>query len=166
MLTSVLSTLEEILGILTDPELGQDPGCLLNPGVCRIVLAPGQEVAWDSCSSCGSVDGQLWAAIQPLMITPQGAGCDRVVWTAEIGVVRCAAQMKDDGRPPEVSDVETNAWQQALDADTISRAIRCCFNKQPDTVQPIDMVSWTPLGPQGDCVGGSWTIRGVLDDCC
>jgi len=174
----VLQTLRAILDLLTvDPSPGspgESPGpdgCLLWPPPCRVVLSPGLDIAWDSCGEAGCADpdgrdGQLWANITTMATVNSSAGsCERINWTADIGIVRCAATLQEDGSAPTVAAEEHDAWQQAADADMLWQAIRCCPTR-PESVQDITLVNWTALGPSGGCVGGVWTISGALEVCC
>lgn len=170
---TILEVLRNILDLLTVPESpGESPGagCLISPPPCRVVLSPGLDVAWDECGAggcadiVGGPDGQLWANITTMAATPDSGNCERIIWTADVGIVRCAATVQDDGSAPSVSAVEHDAWQQAADADHIRYAIRCCPDR-PETIRDVELVTWTSLGPSGGCVGGAWTIRGILDDC-
>lgn len=171
---TILETLRAILDTLTfSGSPGESPGqsdCLLVPQPCRVVLSPGLDIAWDSCGdhACadGGRDGQLWANITTMTIVNSSAGsCERINWTADVGIVRCAATLQEDGSAPPVAAEEHDAWQQAADADRIRYAIRCCEGRS-ELVQDLSFVSWTALGPSGGCVGGAWTISGALEDCC
>lgn len=165
---TLLECFRAILAELADPERVTD--CPLSPEPCRVAVYPGGEVAWDSCETlgCGSgKNGQLWVAAQPAIVTEQGGGCRRIQWTAEIGIVRCASGVvRDDGSPPRVADVEADAAQQAADSAAIMRAVTTRWPGKPECLEGVGLVAWQPLGPNGGCVGGSWTIRGVLDECC
>ena len=167
----VVELLSDILDLLTSEE--SDGGCPL-PCFCRVAVYPGLEVPWDSCStggSCGECDGQLYAAIQSVTrVAGDGVGaCQTYQFTALVGAVRCAAQLKDDDQDPfpSVEAVQNDAIRQAVDADGIRYAIECCPTR-PQRLKDagILMDSWAPLGPQGGCVGGAWTIRGRFDVCC
>lgn len=161
---AILQTLRDILDLLTAPG-----ACQIHPEPCRTVLSPGLDIAWDSCGdSCGENgrDGQLWANITTMEAVTEGGGtCERITWTADVGIVRCAATLQEDGSPPAPAAEEHDAWQQAADADMIRYAIRCCPTRR-ETMQDLQLVNWTALGPSGGCVGGAWTISGVLEDCC
>lgn len=161
--TAVLSILEDALALLTD----EVSGCAISPGVCRVTLDPGNNTAWDTCgdNTCSSGDGQLWANITTLTASPQQGPCQTITWAATIGVVRCAATVRDDGTPPSSDAVQADAWQQALDADTIWSALTCC-DTRPESLRDVAVVAWVALGPTGGCVGGQWTVRGQLDVCC
>lgn len=159
LIANILGQLGQILEGLLDTD-GED-GSTLDP-VCRVVLAPGSEVAWDSCESGPSGDGQLWAALQSVAKVSSDSGCSIWHWSAEIGIVRCASVPQEDGTPPTVARVEQDALQQAIDAGVVFRLLKC----PGFDFSNIELVSWLPLGPSGGCVGGAWTIRGVLNECC
>lgn len=162
----VVEILSDILGILTDED--SPDNCAL-PCFCRVAVYPGLEVAWDTCGEdpCSDCDGQLWGAIQGInpVEGQRGTGCEAWTWTAQVGSVRCAAKPKDDGSPPSVEAVQNDAIRQALDADGILRGIKCCPTQRVRDAG-IVVESWVPLGPDGGCVGGAWTISGRLDVCC
>lgn len=170
----VIELLSDILELLTADASGSDSdvvGCPLPP-FCRVAVYPGLEVPWDSCgvSGCGESDGQLWGAIQGITRVASSdagnGGCGVWNFTAQIGAVRCAAKMGDDGQPPSVDAVQQDAIRQAIDADGIRYAIMCCAARPRRLIDAgIVLDSWVPLGPQ-DCVGGAWTIRGRIDVCC
>lgn len=167
----VVEILSDILDLLTSDE--SEGGCPL-PCFCRVAVYPGLEVPWDSCSTggtCGECDGQLYAAIQSVTrVQGDGVGaCKTYQFTALVGAVRCAAPMSDDDQHPfpSVEAVQNDAIRQAVDADGIRYAIECCPTR-PQRLRDAGIVldSWAPLGPQGGCVGGAWTIRGRFDVCC
>lgn len=170
----VIELLSDILVTLTG---GSSPGqsppdedCLL-PCFCRVAVYPGLEVPWDSCEtdSCDGCDGQLWGALQGVTPVPgsQGGGCEAWVFSAQVGAVRCAAKPGEDGSPPSVEAVQADAIAQAIDADGILHAIKCCPSRTQRVKDAgIVATTWVPLGPQGGCVGGAWTIQGRFDVCC
>lgn len=167
----VVEILSDILDLLTSEE--SEGGCPL-PCFCRVAVYPGLEVPWDSCSTggtCGECDGQLYAAVQSVTrVQGDGVGaCKAYQFTALVGAVRCAAQMSDDDLNPlpSVEAVQNDAIRQARDADGIRYAIECCPTR-PQRLKDAGIVldSWAPLGPQGGCAGGAWTIRGRFDVCC
>lgn len=169
----VLELLSDILEVLTTPADESPAGCPL-PCFCRVAVYPGLEVPLDSCDtggSCDECDGQLWGAIQSVtrMEQPGAAGspCEAWQWSAQVGAVRCAAKPKDDGSPPSIDAVQDDSVRQAIDADGIWYAIKCCPERSQRLKDAgIVLDSWTPLGPDGGCVGGFWTIRGRFDVCC
>jgi hypothetical protein len=173
----VLELLADILELLAggDDSPGSDEspsGLCLLPPFCRVAVYPGLDVPWDSCGTgpCDESDGQLWAAIQSIARVPSsdaGSGnCQVWQFTAQIGAVRCASKMDEDGNPPPVDEIQQDAIRQARDADGIRYAITCCPERPRRLIDAgIVLDSWVPLGPN-DCVGGAWTIRGRIDVCC
>lgn len=170
----VLELLSDLLEILThdDSEASDFPGadCVLDP-FCRVAVYPGPEVPWDSCEvdDCANSDGQLYAAIQGVAPHPSNtgtAGCEAWVWTAQVGAVRCMAKPGDDMQFPTVEQVQADAARQAVDADGIFNAIRCCAPQvQRLRDAAIVVTTWTPV-VDGGCGGGFWTITGRFDVCC
>lgn len=159
----VLGVLQQVVDLLTD----EASGCAVAPAPCRVAVYPGIQVPWDSCESgCGGgdSDGQLWANLVSFTATGQGA-CQRITFTALVGIVRCEKGKLTDEGFPAAELTEADATQQAADADSIWRAFYCCENR-PDALRDISLVNWTALGPSGGCVGGQWTMTGVLDVCC
>lgn len=157
-----LATLQEIVDLLVD---GSDNCVPLDPPPCRAGVYPGQEVPWDFCGGqCGGNDGQLFANLSGMDVRQEGP-CQRITFTAEVGILRCAAPMADDGTPPSAAAISADADQQAQDADAIWNAISCCTDRSED-LRGIVLVSWRALGPTGGCVGGAWIVRGVIDTCC
>jgi hypothetical protein len=171
----VLGLLSDILEVLTT-EADESPGGCPLPCFCRVAVHPAAPVPFDSCESAGDCadgcEGQLWGAIQLIqrVAQPAAAGvgvCEAYTFTAQVGAVRCAAVSHEDGTPPSVDAVQRDAARQAVDADGIRYAIACCPTRSQRLIDAgIVLESWTPLGPQGGCVGGFWTIRGRFDDCC
>lgn len=161
----VIDVLDHIVTLLTDPV----SGCAVSPLPCRFGVETGTTVAWDTCGEgdCADTDGQLWASLTALTVVGANSGpeCVTVQWTAQVGVVRCAAPMGEDGSAPSTTLTRADVDQQAADADAIRYALSCCESRG-DALRDVALVSWIPLGPAGGCVGGQWTVRGVLDVCC
>lgn len=160
---SVLDVLGQALDLLAD----QESDCAISPEPCRVATYPGVQVPWDNCGGwgCDEKNGQLWANL--ISFTTSGTGpCQRINFTAIIGVVRCElGKMADDGTPPTTDLSEADAVQQAADADAIWNLFNCCEDR-PDSLRDLSLVNWTALGPSGGCVGGQWTVTGALDVCC
>lgn len=169
--SNVLVVLREALDLLTDPGESDDPNpCGIAPEPCRVGIYLGGEVPWDSCGegSCSGKDGMLWAklvSIDPVTGADQAGSCNTYMWTAEIGVVRCVASVTNSGTPPKMDIIESDAEQQAADADAIYSALACCASR-PESLHNVSLTRWNPLGPSGGCAGGAWTVRGRLDVCC
>lgn len=170
----VLQTLQDILDLLvpdTSPDDSPSAACAIDPAPCRYGLYPGFQVPWDSCGEgpCGDRNGQLWGVLQSMTPVSQGGlsgdPCTIFNWVGKVGIVRCVTGLDDAGEPPDMDSVTADAWQQALDADAIRSAIKCCPLRSA-RVRDIVVSGWTALGPQGNCAGGEWELRGVYQLCC
>lgn len=123
-------------------------------------LAPGAEVAWDNCCEGG---GQLYVRV--LQQYPSGrpfpsqdltaSSCAPAMRAAlcAVGVIRCAHTLDSDGRPPTAEEMTGDAEETLRDAEVLWKALVC--DVKP-VVLSLVMGAWTPLGPQGGCVGGEW----------
>lgn len=138
----------------------------LTPPVGRVALYPGGQVAYDDCC-----DGQVWARLISLVPSgsPANAGrqstpCGVLLWTVTIGVgvLRCAATLDDQGFAPPASVLTADTLQMTQDMADLSEALQCCFAPQ---LGRLTMLRWDPLGPQGMCVGGEWTVVALIDNC-
>lgn len=141
---------------------------------CRTFVAPAGPPAWDACSQVdGGREGQAWVQVAnvfpsdnfptqqtgPMRVPPTGWGAQLAV-----GVLRCAATVDDQGQPPSSEELTADARKVARDRAIVRDAVRCCYLKDAD---PGDYVigAWTPLGPQGGCVGGSTQLTVALLNC-
>ena len=134
--------------------------------VCRSFLYSGASVSWDVCgrASDGS-EGQAWVAVQS--VTPTDAfpspapphRCPPAEYAAEmiVGLLRCAATVDDQGRPPDPAALTDEFDRVGRDRAILREAILCCL---ADDLEPGEwqLGSWTPLGPQGGCVGGQQVV--------
>lgn len=162
-----LKRIHEALALLTC-DSGDCCGLDLQP--CRTAVYLGGEVPWDTCDSgCGSSkNGMLWGklvGINPVTGQDQGGRCNSYKWSAEIGVIRCITGMDNAGNPPSAKAIEADSARQAKDAGQIFSALTCCATR-PDWLRDVNVTSWAPLGPSGNCAGGAWNLTGVLDVCC
>lgn len=141
-------------------------GCDRDVG--RAFIAPGANVAWDDCC-----DGQLWVRLAtafpsgrpfPNPDTQQPCGITVLAARIAIGIVRCAAVVDDDGVAPAPDVLTGDANGVTTDASILLSAIQCCA-LPGISEQAVRIVSWTPSGPQGGCVGGEWEIIVGLDNC-
>jgi hypothetical protein len=146
------------------PLLTQLLGCVaaaLDPTVGRALVAPGGLVAWDDCCA-----GMVWTRLMAINAEPTTAAklgasnfdpCG-VRWTASIGVgaLRCSAAVDEQGGIASAAALTTEAVQVTADAAALCQAVYCC-NLLPLARQQV--LRWDPLGPDGGCVGGEWTVN-------
>lgn len=139
----------------------------------RVFLEPGATAVWDTCCIDDGREGQLWVATtqvypatgqltpdtQPVRCQPSGFAADLIV-----GVLRCAHTLDDQGNPPTVEQVTADAEKVARDRTLIRDAILCDAGPRLD-VGGYRLGGWVPLGPQGGCVGGQWTLTIALPSC-
>jgi len=114
-------------------------------------------VAWVRLVSIG-LDGDADAAPR----NAAGALCGSVqyVATVELGVQRCPT-FGDAHQNPTAAESLADTLAQLSDERAMRAAIRCCFG----SMQDVTPVEYTPIGPEGMCLGGAWTATLVLDDC-
>jgi hypothetical protein len=142
---------------------------------CRTFIQPGAVAPWDACGmSEGGAEGQAWVAVErmypvrdfPTPHTP--ARPEAVEYAADIvvGVLRCAATVDDEGRPPPVEAVMADSVAQTRDAGILRDVLLCCFVPAVGaSVGEFVLGSWEPLGPLGGCVGGQWRATIQVPGC-
>lgn len=116
----------------------------------RVFVNPGGPAPWDNCCDLG---GQLWVRVISSAPSGDNTGpCPYLVTRVGLGVVRCAHSVDDRGRPPTVEQVTADASTMVCDMSALFSALCGC-----DDGWRVE--SWSPLGAQGGCVGGEWTLR-------
>ncbi len=141
--------------------------------VCRDFLAASASVAWDECCECASGgNGMLWVSlteISPVLGDPERVGpCG---WEYEatyaIGILRCdkTANLSASGKPPAPEVFTQQAREQMQDARIIRAAITCCFAELHPDPGDFTLGAWSPLGPDGGCVGGQQLVTLRFTDC-
>lgn len=126
---------------------------------CWCGFYPGSEVSWDYCGSCsGDTCGMGYVRIvgmhrsttfpEPdLTVNCNGP----VVVQFAVGALRCVPVADDSGRLPN----EAMIWESSLgvlaDSAALYVAADCCMSRHL-------IGEYVPLGPQGGCVGGEWTV--------
>ena len=131
------------------------------PPVCRSAVYPGAQAVWDQCGPCDAdCMGMLYVRSDvafPFEVFPNVAADGRcalpMAHQIELGIVRCAPMMDDEGEPPAPDDITDAALGLLGD----QRALRVAISRLgSDKVRAL--VNWQPQGPQGGCVGGSWAV--------
>lgn len=125
------------------------------PPARAIALVPGTAVVWDDCEN-GQLTGRL-AAMTPVSSKPvQRCGIDYWRATGELTLLRCALTQDDQGRAPTPGDLRAEAAESLADTELLLKAVA-----KQEWVEQI--LSWTPLGPDGGCKGVQLTFTFVLD---
>lgn len=141
---------------------GLRPVCSCGPVVGALSL--------DYCSSCaeGQCGGQAWVRFVttfPSIEFPQqqvlASNCTvPVVYQIEVGMARCKPVGTSSGvrgyQPPTLEEQVDALREQMADVAAMYRAINCCFMGNKDGNYNIGQ--YTPLSPEGDCLGGSFLI--------
>lgn len=134
------------------------------PQLCFLGIMPGNQVALDFCDGCGTHGqcGQAWVRLvtaYPSSSFPNPDNTARVnvdlAYVLEVAVMRCAPKPDSQGNPPGVADMLESTRLQMADMAAIRRALECCLK---DVEVDYSLGSYSAYGPQGGCVGGSWTI--------
>jgi hypothetical protein len=123
----------------------------------RAFISPDPIVVWDDCCEDG---GQVWVRmiealpVNPLPVADQSlTTCGKSMGALlGLGIVRCAHTIDDNGRPPSVDELMTDAALQADDMTALYRAIVCCEDRRR-----IVLDRWLPFSG-GGCMGGEWTV--------
>jgi hypothetical protein len=155
---------------LTDA--GRPPG--------RAELTPGLRPAWDDCC-----DGQLYLRVIEVYPTagqnapfPQIDASQRGAAGGQcaihglavhigLGIIRCAATVREDGTAPSPEEVSADARLMLQDMDTLLDVLLC---KAPQEefykgVEGLKMDRWMPQGVEGGCAGGEWGVYLWVDPC-
>lgn len=143
--------------------------------VCRAFWHPGANAPWDACGESGDgAEGQAWVAVSRIYPSDNFPAemvdahrCFPRGYAAEVtvGILRCAATIDDQGHAPSAEAVTLDAIKTSRDRAIALDAIVCCFIGDDAEPGEYRMGAWTPLGPDGGCVGGTWTVTVAVDSC-
>lgn len=142
----------------------------------RLIIAEGGQVAWDECC-----DGMAWVAWTNSAVglaldnldVDQRARCGHgVIVTLRIGILRCAAELNDDGFPSAAA-MNASAAIRSSDAWAVLNAIACALSENqldnlgdslgtPGAYIDASILGQDPLGPEGGCVGSEITVRVLI----
>lgn len=136
-------------------------------------LVPGGEVAWDNCCDGG---GELYVRLVeqyptgrpvPSPDTTQSCGITLLGVRLAVGVLRCTQTITDEGVFPSGSQMSEDSLGMVADSTALLDAIRCHWS--PSLLEMISSTikieRWSPLGPQGTCAGGEWSLTLAIDPC-
>lgn len=79
-----------------------------------------------------------------------------LAYQVQVSLLRCAPPLRAQGKqPPSIEDQLEGARLHLADMQAVHAAVRCCFAK---TDREYVLAPFQPYGPQGNVVGGVWTI--------
>ena len=139
--------------------------------VCRAFVAPGGMAPWDACCGCRDAEGQAWTLAErvypadPFPLQDTGAQrCRPTGYAADVvaAALRCAHTVDDHGTAPPASVVTADAEKVGRDRRLIRDALLCDWLDADSDPGVFRLGEWTPLGPQGGCVGGMWRVTLAL----
>lgn len=136
-------------------------------GLCFCGVAPGRTFAEDYIFGCDSKCGAAWVRLitaypadGPGLRAENPTRCGSFLGAdIEVGVIRCVEQ-ESDGAPPTEAAMEDATAQQIADMVAIRKALACC-----PSLNDLDysLGHYTPSGPNGAVVGGTWTVSVVFE---
>jgi len=143
-------------------DAGLPPTCICSP-------MPGEAVAADYVNSN---EGMAWVrvnSVYPSAVFPaqdqSASGCLMpMAVQLEVGVLYCAPVTEGrSNNPPGLSQLFDSTRLQMAAMAAMLRAIECCLGATSSKF--VSLGPYTPLGPDGGVVGGSWSVtvaEGVL----
>lgn len=128
------------------------------PAPCFCGIIPGASLIADYCDATNEGNGMAWVRLVGVSEafqdqSPVSACNGPLEAIIEVGIVRCAIGVGDNGELPSYEDQLTATRLAAADMAAALAAIRCCLPNKKD----VRVGGWVPLGPEGGCVGGAWT---------
>lgn len=137
--------------------------------VCRASLVPGATASYDVCCACATGEGQAWVSLQAIVANRRpGTPTPMCLWdytaTLQVGVLRCASSVNDQGQAPGAGVLDDEATKTFLDAALMREAITCCFGAALDKGD-WEIGDYAAVGPEGGCVGGTTQVRVNFYDC-
>jgi hypothetical protein len=129
--------------------------------VCVCTPIPGDQAIADYCGAGPNGVGQAWVRLSRVFMTRQfpqpitTAPCPDGFWAAEyeLGVLRCAATLDDEGQPPSPAALAWDAAMATDDAAAVMDTGQCCLPKG----LPRLVGDWRPM-QGGGCTGGTATV--------
>jgi hypothetical protein len=134
------------------------------PDVCFCGIVPGEAVtALYTGGNCKDKCGMAWVrvvSIYPMTqvgapdLTPGNCGAG-VGADVELGIFRCISIGDETGAPTTPAELLAAAQLQIADSLVMQQAVYCCAAIPP---KEVIMSAYTPLGPAGGLVGGTWAL--------
>lgn len=123
------------------------------PKVCLCTVLPGSAVAFDYCSEGGMAYSRL-VGITPVPTTVGRCATEFDV-TVEVAILRCAPMPDDDGNLPSDAEQLAASMLQNFDMGILHKVLTCCSVPRSFDFQLLG--PFTPVGPEGGCLGGVWS---------
>lgn len=131
------------------------------PGLCEGLIGAGAQTAFDYCDT--SCDGMSWVRLDGAYASRDFPNADAeanrgrllMAETFELGIVRGIDLPDDPAQGMDPAVLEDSAAVQLADMSALLAVICAYFG---GLGVPYIVGSYTPYGPQGACVGGSWSV--------
>lgn len=182
-----MATLPDLLGpiMLHLLDCAEQSMIEANTPVGRAHLVAGLDAVWDDCceSDEDTPGGTLWVRVIEQYPTagqsspyPQRdtspRSCHPFMYSVQlaVGVVRCTPTVDDNGVAPSPTAISLSALEMTRDRANLEAAIRCCF-ADPETLPmgmeegKVILFGWNPVGANGGCAGGEWTLYLAMGSC-
>lgn len=121
-------------------------------GACRYDVLITDQDQLDGCDCCDA-QARVWSRTTGLNATgaPSAPNCPPPMQaTIQVGISRCAITSET---LPDSADLRDQAIRGYADMYAMRHAITTC-----KTRERYRLDSWAPIGPQGGCYGGIWTV--------
>lgn len=153
--------LEELIAALRDADLLDS--------MCSVTMYPGVAVPVDYVGGdeCGGMAWVRHVGSNPTSTFPNAdVGVDNCTYslahTVEVGIIRPAPIPESDGNTVELPDALTH-MNSALDLADDMMLMKDAITRASRSIDFVILGGYTPTGPEGGAVGGTWTLA-VGDD--
>jgi len=133
------------------------------PPTCFCGVVPGDAAVGNYAGDCEEACGMAWVRLvtaypASAVGTPniEAGNCNAGLGLeVEVGIMRCISIGDEQGNPPPPEEMLAAAELQTDDMFAMMRAITCC-----PSIPSKDFIlsAYTPMGPLGGVVGGTYTI--------
>jgi hypothetical protein len=156
-LFSLLDCLQAQIDDAVSKDLTQRP--------CIVAVMPGNSTVEDYCQGCGDENGQAWVQLMSIQNTAtsgdEGGGlrgicAETLTATYVVGIVRGGQVWDPEDGLPDAEWHLRDVVPAMTDMKMAYNAIRCCSPK-------LTVGEYSPIGPDGGCIGGAWTATLELD---
>lgn len=169
-MTNAIVLAQELLACL-ETQLGLGPAPI---APAHVMLRAGEQVT--PLLSTGDDEccrGLGWVRVQALSGVRELGAVDNVscfrqerYLTLEMGVARCAPT-PGPGQLPTEDQWTAVALQLDADMGAMEAAICCAFGDlDGSAAEEVAVGDYTPFGQDGNCIGGTMTVRIALSACC